>query len=119
MANRVCKFTLQTGANQAFSKPLIIPFPLPTPPTGHDPLGTDRRALLIPAAKVLIVIPASSDRLILYRCDLEKRMEDSDSDYLVITSGAPAEYQRGRTYIYPLEVLSKHGGVKYKLVRRA
>jgi hypothetical protein len=115
--NSICKFTPTTAAGQAICQPLTMPFPLPTLPNTQDPLGADRRAIFIPAAKVLAVIPASSDRLILYRIDLEKLLEASDPDYLVVTSTAPNGYQLGRTYSYPLEVVSKNGGVKFKLVQ--
>ena len=78
---------------------------------GHDPFGCDRRIYLVPSAKLLIVVPTTQDRLVLYRVDIEELLAKSDRDYLVVLSQAPREASRGKTYSYPINVKSRKGGV--------
>ena len=73
------------------------------------------RLYLIPDAKLLVVVPRSSDRLIFHRLDIEKAMEKTSKDYLFVTSQAPLSVKRGQMYQYQLASKSKKGGVKYKL----
>jgi hypothetical protein len=81
----------------------------------RDKLTHDHRVFFIPDAKLVVTIPTSSDRLILYRFDIEEAMEKSGIDYLVVTSRPPATAVRGAAFVYPLAVKAKKGGVKYAL----
>jgi hypothetical protein len=75
----------------------------------------DKRIHLIPEAKLIITIPTSNDQLVLHRFDADLALEKSGINYLFVTSHAPATARRGETYVYPLEVKSRKGGLKYKL----
>jgi hypothetical protein len=81
----------------------------------RDTLTHDQRVFFIPDAKLVVTIPASNDRLILYRFDIEAAMEKSGIDYLVVTSRPPDTAVRGAEYRYALRVKAKKGGVKYRL----
>jgi hypothetical protein len=80
-----------------------------------DGIAPYQRVMLIPAAKLLVVVPASNDRLVLHRFDLDEIMDKSGIDYLYVTSDPPAGVARGGRLDYPVKVRSKKGGVKYKL----
>jgi hypothetical protein len=81
----------------------------------REVFGTDKRIHLIPAAKVLVVIPSTNDRLVLYPFDLEAALEESGDDYLYVTSIPPMGARIGTQLSYQIRVKSKKGGVKYKL----
>ncbi len=53
--------------------------------------------------------------LTLYHLDIDKAMEESGIDYLLVTSRAPSAVAPGEAYRYPIVVKSKKGGVNYKL----
>jgi hypothetical protein len=80
-----------------------------------SPLPVDQRVFLIPAAKMLAVIPWSGDKLVLYRFDLDEALEKSGVDFLVAASEPVISAVKGREYVYPIVVKSKQGKVKFKL----
>jgi predicted Zn finger-like uncharacterized protein len=81
----------------------------------RDKIEYDKRINYIPAAKVVVTIPPTDDKLILYRFDIDEALEKSDIDYLVVTSQPPPTARKGQLFQYQLVVKSKKGGVKYKL----
>src|SRR5262249_26369185 len=82
---------------------------------GREEFGYDRRVHLIPDANLLVTIPATNDRLVLHKLNMQAILAKSDLDYLFVTSQPPNSVQRGFTYKYPLVVKSKKGGLKYRL----
>ena len=81
----------------------------------QDKINHDKRVHWIPNAKILVTIPASNDKLLLYRFDPDEVLAKSDIDYLYVTSSAPTLAVKGSEYAYYVQVKSKRGGVKYKL----
>ncbi len=77
--------------------------------------SADRRYLLLPQAEVLVALPATNDRLLLRKFNVRELLEKSGVDYLVVTSAAPRQAIRGMIYRYDLTVLSKRGGLRYKV----
>jgi hypothetical protein len=82
---------------------------------GLDSFGVDKRLHLIPAAKALVVIPSTNDRVVIHRFDIEEALEASGTDYLYVMSQPPLTAKIGVPMSYQLIVKSKKGGVKYKL----
>ena len=82
---------------------------------GREPFGTDRRLLLIPAAKLLVTIPDTNDKLVLHHLDLDEALQKSGVDFLFVSSQPPAEAHKGALLSYQLVVKSKQGGLKYKV----
>jgi hypothetical protein len=80
-----------------------------------DAINHDRRVHYIPAANLLVALPVTNDRLILYRFDLDKELKKATADYLFVASQPPRHAKKGDTYRYQVEVKSKKGGVKYQL----
>ena len=80
----------------------------------HD-FTYDKRIHFLPQAKLIITIPASNDRLVLHRLDVDAVLEKSGVDYLFVTSEAPNSARKGETNIYQLVVKSRKGGVKYRV----
>src|SRR5262249_39234671 len=75
----------------------------------------ERHVFLIPEAKLLVILPATKDKLVLHPFDLDKLLEKSGADYLFVQSQPVTMAVRGQEYVYPLIVRSKKGGVKVKL----
>jgi hypothetical protein len=75
----------------------------------------DRRFHLIPDAKLLVLIPASNDRLVLKRFDPEEALQKSGLNYLVVTSQPVPTLRKGSLFLYQISVKSKQGGVTYRL----
>jgi hypothetical protein len=79
-------------------------------------LYLDQRIHMIPAAKCLVAIPTSADRLHIYRLDPVELMEKSGVDYMVIVSQPPSLAVTGEKFSYQVEARSKKGGLKFELV---
>lgn len=84
-------------------------------PWNRDELSLDKRVHFIPDAKVIVTIPASNDRLVVHRFDVEQALEKSGIDYLFVTSQPPTSVKKAESLTYQLAVKSKKGGLKYKL----
>jgi hypothetical protein len=83
--------------------------------SSRDTINHDRRIHFIPDARLVVGIPTTNDRLVLYRFDPEQALEKSDIDYLLVTSQPPLTANKGRPYAYTLRIKSRKGGVKCKL----
>jgi hypothetical protein len=83
-------------------------------PWDREPLGFDQRVHLVVGAGVFVILPATNDRLVLYRFDLVAALDRSGIDYLLVTSQPPA-VRPGDKLEYRIVTLSKKGGVKYRL----
>jgi hypothetical protein len=103
------------GSTQPLSSLDGVELPEGVNPWDREKFQTDRRIHLIPDAKLLITIPASNDKLILHRLDVEKELEKSEQDYLFILSGPAESVRKANAYRYQLVVKSRKGGVSYKL----
>jgi hypothetical protein len=76
----------------------------------------DQNLLLVPEAKLLVVVPTMTrDRLLLYRADLDAALDKADLDYFRITSRPPTLAVKGETYRYTVVAKSKKAGVKVVL----
>jgi S1-C subfamily serine protease len=78
-------------------------------------LPHDQRVFFIPDAKLVVTIPATCDRLILYRFDIEEATAKAGIDYLIVTSRPPVTAVKGAAYRYQLTVKANKGAVKYRL----
>jgi hypothetical protein len=81
----------------------------------REEFGVWKRFFLVPEANVIVVLPESNDRVMLYKLDMEKALETSGIDYLLITSQPPAVAKRSSAFQYQLAVKTRKGGVKYKV----
>ncbi len=81
----------------------------------RDPSGPWKRAFLIPDAKVIAVLPASNDQVVLHKFDAEEALEKSGEDYLLVTSRPAREAKAGTAFNYVMKVKSKRAGITYKL----
>jgi hypothetical protein len=78
-------------------------------------LPLDQRIYFIPTASTIATLPESNDRVILHRIDLNRALEASGLDYLVITSRPPSSVAAGLELDYQIEAKSKRGGLRYEL----
>jgi S1-C subfamily serine protease len=78
-------------------------------------VALDQRIYLIPDVRRIVTIPASDDRLVLHRFDLDDILAKSGKDFLVVTSRPPTSVRPGTTFTYQLTVKSNKGGLKYSL----
>jgi hypothetical protein len=77
--------------------------------------AVDLRLFLIPAARTIITIPPSNDRLVFHRFDLPAILRSTKADYLFVESVPPLHLEKGEELSYQVAVRSKRGGVKYRL----
>jgi hypothetical protein len=92
-----------------------VEVPLEVNPWDRERIGADQRVMLIPSAKLLVVVPATNDRLVLHKLDIDAAIETSGIDYLLVTSSPVTSTRRGGNYAYDIVTKSKKGGVKFKL----
>ncbi len=88
---------------------------VPPQPYSRQDLSFDQRLFFLPAAKMLVCIPQSDDRLLLRRFDIETAMERSGIDYLFVTSQPPTRAFKGSNFHYQIKTKSRKGGLKYAL----
>jgi hypothetical protein len=69
--------------------------------------------VLVPRANLLIV--RSPDKLRLIPVDLEKELDKSGADFLIVSSAPPAHYKPGFDFAYAVKAKSKAGGIQYKV----
>jgi serine protease Do len=77
-------------------------------------ISWEKRVHYYPGAGLLICLDGSKDEIVLRRVKLAEQLEKSDTDYLVVVSRPPVA-KPGTAYSYKLDVLSKKGGLKFKL----
>src|SRR5262249_51307308 len=81
----------------------------------RDKLPHDQRVHFIPAAKLVVSVPGTNDRLVLHRLRPEGALDKSGIDYLIVTTTPPATGKKGDEYRYKVAVKSKKGGLKFRL----
>lgn len=75
----------------------------------------DKRIHFFPLRQLLVTIPATQDRLVLHRLDLEGALTKANLDFLLVTSQPPAVASKGTTWSYEPAAKSRKGGVKFRL----
>ncbi len=75
----------------------------------------DKRFHLVQAAKLLITIPASNDRLVLRRLDLDAALNRAGGDYLIAASLPLLVATPGQKLEHQIVVKSRKGGITYTL----
>jgi hypothetical protein len=78
-------------------------------------LGYPGSVHLLPWADLLVVVPASRDKLLLHPVDLNAALARSGVPYLFVTSAPPARFRPGEKLEYQVEARSQAGGVTYHL----
>jgi WD40 repeat protein len=89
-----------------------IEIPQPGDAWIKDDFTFDKRVQFVPAARLIITVPTSNDRLVLHRVDVEAVREKRS---LWVASNPPAKAINGEMYRYQLEVQSSEGGLEYRL----
>jgi hypothetical protein len=112
----VCNIYLGGGNRPVVTLDDLNPMVLDVRAIERTDLTIDKRFHYLPAARLLITIPGSNDRLVLRHVDVRDRLRRSGRDYLLVTTRAPATAVRGRAYRYPLGVESPRGGAEYELI---
>jgi hypothetical protein len=82
-----------------------------------DGVATDQRFHFVPAAKLLITIPPTNDRLVLRRIDLDQSFDKSRGDRLIVTSAPNLDVWAGENLVHRIVARSKKGGITYALAR--
>jgi WD40 repeat protein len=75
----------------------------------------EKRFHVIPAAKLLVTIPASNDRLVLQRLDIDEAIGKLEGDYLVILSPSTVQARLGRAFEHRIVAKSRAGKVGFTL----
>lgn len=78
-------------------------------------LTLDKRLFLIPHADLIIQLASSNDKFTAVHFDIEEAMQESDVDFLFVSSQPPLALNAGDELQYQIEVKSKAGGVRYSL----
>lgn len=82
-----------------------------------DGVPLDKRIICIPEAKLLVVVAASNDKLIINNFDVDTLLEKTGLDFLCVASSPKTNITPGKRYEYAINVKSKKGGVSYELLR--
>jgi hypothetical protein len=75
-----------------------------------DPLRNARMAF-VPAAQAIVMVPATNDRLIVHRVDIEEQLKESKRDYVFAATLPPTGVVPGDEFTYRPEVKMRRGKV--------
>ena len=82
-----------------------------------DDFTLEKRFHFLPAARLLITIPPTNDRLILRRLDVDQALDSLPGDYLFVVSPPSLTAKAGQPLVHQIEARSRKGSVKYTLTR--
>lgn len=83
---------------------------------GPDPLRFNaERFFLLPSANAICTLDEASDKVNIFRFNLDEELKKAAIDYLFVVSTAPALVHPTAGLSYQLDVRSKRGDVKYRL----
>ena len=99
------------------------PEPLVNIPDVRLPKGADRSSnflidqqiWLIGKANMLVVTESGADELYIRKIDIEELLQESETDFLFVTSQPPLTAKSGKALDYQVKAESKQGGVSFKL----
>ena len=74
----------------------------------------DSHVFFIPQAKVVAVLPRASDKIMLYKVDVDAELAKTELDYLFVASQPPLATP-GKKFEYQIDAKAKKGGLKYKI----
>jgi WD40 repeat protein len=80
-----------------------------------DALTIDKRFHFLPAANLLLTVPASNDRLVLRRLSLDEGIARSDTPILAVTSATELSARPGQRLTHRIQVRSSNGGATFDL----
>jgi hypothetical protein len=75
----------------------------------------DERIVFAPLLARVAIVPFDFSRIVVEPFDLKAALERAAVDYLVVVSTPPATYESDKPWRYAVQVLSRAGGVKYRL----
>ncbi|MGO9601597.1 MAG: WD40 repeat domain-containing protein [Isosphaeraceae bacterium] len=81
----------------------------------QDDSTVDKRFHLLPAARLLITLPPTNDRLVLRRLDIEKALDRLGSQALFVKTPAALHAKAGVLLEHQMHARSQAGGVQYTL----
>jgi S1-C subfamily serine protease len=81
----------------------------------REPFGPWKRVFFVPDAKVIAVLPASNDQVVLHKIDPDAELEKSGQEYLLVTSQPPSDAKAGATLTYAVQVKAKDKKISYAL----
>ena len=105
-----------TGDNKPFAKLEDVAL-APGKQSGrgaNDSVGIDKRIFLVPGAQVLATLP-DDNSVVLRRFDLDRELQRSGTDYLLVLSQPPSSVAVGETFQYQLDAKVKGGKLTYNL----
>ena len=69
----------------------------------------------LPWCGLFVTLPYDDQHVHLHRFDLTKALKSSGKDFLFVTSVPPYRALKGRTLSYRIKVMSKQGGLRFRL----
>jgi hypothetical protein len=82
-----------------------------------DDFTVEKRFHFVPAAKLLITIPYTNDRLVLRKLDSGSALDRLGRDYLLVTSPSNLIVEASKATSHQIEARSKSGGIQYTLTQ--
>jgi hypothetical protein len=82
---------------------------------GRVDMTMEQRVIVLPRAELIVMMNKTRDQLKLLPFNLDKILDDSGIDYLLVASQAPESARLKQRYEYPIDVKSKRGNVRYEL----
>ena len=81
----------------------------------REAAGPWKRVFMVPDAKVIAVLPAGNEQIVLHKFDPEAALEQSGLEYFLVTSKPPVVAKAGAKWTYPVRVKAKGPKAAFKL----
>lgn len=75
----------------------------------------DKRIHFVPSANVVLTLPATNDRVVIRKFDVDAALAKSAGGYLFVSSTPVRQASPGATYAHPVEVKAKNKEVAFEL----
>jgi hypothetical protein len=83
-------------------------------PFVNGPLPLDKRIIFGPMLGYIILVPLSNNTIIQRDFDAKATLDQTEKQYLLLTSLPQRQGKAGREWTYQVKVLSKHGPVEFR-----
>ncbi|SMP75384.1 hypothetical protein SAMN06265222_11928 [Neorhodopirellula lusitana] len=83
---------------------------------GRELLTLDRRLIFAPRANLIVTLPDSNNLLELHQIDFDKKLDESEVDYLYVASRPPTTLRAGSVYRYQIDARSRGSDVTFELI---
>ncbi len=95
------------GTRHPLGRPDLVPHNLSFNGWDREEMGMWKRVYFVPQANLIATLPATNDRIVLRKLDVDAALDESGVDYLIVTSQPPRRITAGSRFEYQITAKAK------------